>query len=194
MSEDLRELIDPISAVLRARPRWRQVPEQVVEQPPDSDGNPRPPVTYPARTEIYVDPAELPEEIAAGEGVNLGAQVAMVQSMLAWIWDEMQFRSVTAQGMLRGTYLAGQEVEIPVTWYETPEKTPTSAAVTINAPITWLGRTSARINQDSVTATGATVIVSVLNAITPGETNPIAYDVTGTYFWVPPYQPGETST
>lgn len=192
MSDDLRELLDPIAAVLGARPKWRQVPEQVVEQPPDSEGEPRLPVVIPARTEVYVDPDELPEEITDGGGVNIGAQIAVVQSMLAWIWDKMQFRSVTAQHVLTGTYLAGREVEVPLTWDETPEKTPTSASVTINAPIAWLGRTSARIKPGSVTVTGATVVVYIVSTIAPGSSNPITYDVTGTYFWVPPYQPGES--
>lgn len=191
MSDDLREILDPIAAILRARPKWRHVPEQVIEQPPDAEGDPRPPVTLPARTEVYVDPAELPEEIVENGGVDLGAQLAVVQSMLAWIWDEMQFRSVTAQYALTGVHLAGQEVEIPVTWDQVPAKTPTSATVTINAPIAWLGRTSARVDPDTVTATGATLVVTVLNAINPGENNPIVYDVAGTYFWVPPYQPEE---
>lgn len=195
MSDDLRELLDPISAVLRARPKWRRVPERAIEQPPDSDGNPRSPVTIPARTEVYVDPAELPAEVAEDGSVDLGAQLAVVQSMLAWIWDEMQLRTVTARYVLDdGPYLAGRTLEIPVTWDETPQKTPTSATAAVNASIAWLGRTAPSIKPGSVTATGATLVVRVLSAISPNANNPIVYDVTGTYFWVPPYEPGATST
>lgn len=189
--EDLRALLDPIAAVLAARPRYRDIPETIYQPPADEDGRQPDPVIYPARTELYVDPADLPAAAVSpnGDAVSLGAQLALVQSMLAWVWDEMQFRSVTAQHVLDdGPYLAGRTLEVPVTWDETPQKTPTSASVTINAPIAWLGRTSARVNPGSVTVTGATVVVTVHNAISPGDNNPITYDVTGTYFWVPPYQ------
>lgn len=190
---DLRALLDPIAALLAARPRYREVPATVYQPPPDEDGELPPPVTVPARTELYVDPAELPDVVSPdGEAISLAAQVALVHSMLAWIWDEMQLRSVAAQHILAtGPYLTGHVLELDLTWTEPPAATPTSAQVSINAPIAWLGRTTASVKPGSVTALGCTIVVQVLNTISPNPSNPIVYDAQGTYFWVPPYEPGE---
>lgn len=192
MSEDdLRALLNPIAAILAARPRYREVPESIYQPPSIDGGSPPEPVIRPAHTELYVDPADLPAEVvgADGEGVSLGGQLALVQSMLAWVWGEMQIRAAVGRVTLTsgGPFLAGQERDFNITWDEPPLKTPTGGVVTVHAGVAWMGKVTAVIVPGTLTVTGCTVRAAFLNTVVPSGGQPVTLEPQGLYLWVPPY-------
>lgn len=195
--EDLRGLLDPLAALLRARPRWRHVPEgQFTPEPTQTDPAPEP-VPIPARTEVYTDPADLPDVLTVDDTVDLGGQISLVQSALAWLWGELQLRVVTGSVTVTGgpnapqPWAAGTTMDVPVTWDQAPLRTPTGVVVQIEAGILAAGKTTAVVIPESITDLGATVRLTNVSGgpvvVTAQQT--ITYTAQALYLWVPPYEP-----
>lgn len=189
MSDDLRSILDPLAAVVAARPRWRIIPG-ITYVPDGTEADPTPePVTEPERTELYTAPADLPHEVAADGTVDLVAQVALLQAAVAQLHADVQIRTVSGRATLTsGIHQARQTFELPVLWDEAPLRVPTGGLVSMQPAIAWLGRTTAHVKPGSLSAKGCTVIVSVLSTVVPTVATPITYEVSGIYFFVPPFQ------
>lgn len=198
--DDLRSLLNPVQAILAARPKWREVPESSWT-PPATPEEPDPePVVIPARTELYVDPADLPPEVVsqAGDGVNLGAQLALLQSMVRWLWTSQQIREATGRVTLTAippgtapTWAAGESADLAVTWDATPLIVPADGDVEVDAAIAWAGKTSAVVKPGSITSTGCTITVKNISGsvVVPVAAQPITYIVRALYLYLPPYTP-----
>lgn len=186
MSDDLREILDPLAAVLAARPRFRQVAATTIT-PPVTPEQPAPvPIVTPARTEAFTAPGDLPDATVTDDDLDLGAQVALLQAAVAQLWGDLEIRTVAGRfTQTSGVYTAGASYELLIGWDSTPPRTPTGALVSIQSYIGWQGRVTAKVKAGEVSSAGCTVTVSVLNAITPDAARPITFEVSGLYFYVP---------
>lgn len=196
--DDLRSLLDPIAAILAARPKWREVPESTYT-PPATPEEPDPePIVTPARTELYVDPADLPDEVTGMGGVDLGAQLALLQSMVAWLWSSQQIRMATGRVTLTAippgtspTWTAGETADLPVLWDAPPLIVPVDGDVEVEATLVWQGKTTGQVKAGSITSTGCTVTVKNVSGsvVVPTSSQPITYIVRAQYLYLPPYTP-----
>lgn len=193
MPDDLRALLDPLRVVLSARPKFRQMPEQVWT-PPASEGMPNPdPIVSPARTEVFTDPADLPAALVTDGAVDLGAQLSLVQAALARFGD-LQIRTVTgattSAPVVALTLGSGTSHDFPVTWQAPPLAPVKGAVCRIDASVVAAGRLRAVVLDDSVTDSGCTVRVTVVGAgaVTVGIALPLTVTATGLYLYWPPFQ------
>lgn len=196
--DDLRGLLDPIAAILAARPKWRELPETSYT-PPATPEEPDPePIVTPARTELYVDPADLPDEATGMGGVDLGAQLALLQSMVAWLWSSQQIRQVVGRVTLTAippgtapTWAAGETADLAVMWDSAPLIVPADADVEVDAAVAWAGKTTGVVKPGSITSTGCTITVKNISGsvVVPVSAQPITYIVRGLYLYLPPYTP-----
>lgn len=178
---DLRMLLDPLRAVLKARPvvHWRS-----------DDGLEKPAAA--------VEPAQLPEAATVALpdgslGIDVAAQLALVQSALAQFAD-LQIRTVTGATttapLVSLTLGSGTSHDFPVTW-QTPPLAPVKGAVCrIDASVVAAGRLRAVVLDESVTDSGCTVRVTVVGAgaVTIGIALPLTVTATGLYLYWPPFQ------
>jgi hypothetical protein len=188
-ADDLRALLDPWAALLAARPKQRIVPAQTYTPAPLPNLPDPEPVTIPERTELYVDPASLPEELTAAGSVSINALVATLHSAVAWMWDKQEIRAVTGRITLTsGLYQPGV-YDFPVTWDAAPLKVPAGGIVATNAGVAWQGRTHAKIKTGSITSAGCTVTMTVVSATVPTSGQPLTMEAQALYLYLPPYQP-----
>lgn len=183
---DLRALLAPLDAVLAARPRYRTVPgTRTVPDPTPENPDPAAVVTAP-RVEAYTDPADLPAALTAGGGVDLAAQVALLQGAVAQLWGDLQIRTVTGRVTLTdGAHPAGSRFERGVVWDTPAGRVPGGAIVSIQSHISWQGRVYATVTPGALSEAGCTVTVHVLAPINPDSARPVTIDVTGLYLHVP---------
>lgn len=183
-ADDLRSLLAPLAVVAGARPRYRLVPASSTT-PPATPEDPDPePIVTPARTEVYTEASELPDAITPDGVVDLGGQLALLHAAVAQLWADLEIRTVLATRTLTsGVYLAGTTFELNPTWDSAPLRTPTGPVLTINAYVGWMGRTTARVT--ALSDAGCTVLVTVLSTVAPTSSQPLGYEVTGQYFYVP---------
>lgn len=176
-----------LAAVLSASARWTTVPESTYT-PPATDEDPDPdPIVTPERQVIAVDPADLPAEIVDEHGrVSLTQQVAMLWGAVRQVPDQ-EIRTVVGRVTLdSGTYLAGATQDLPVAWDSAPLKVPTGAVVTVHAGVAWMGKVTAAVVPDSLTAQGCVVRVRFLAAVVPRPNQPVTLEPQGLYLWTPP--------
>lgn len=179
--EDLRTLLDPLRAVVAARPvvHWQ------------ADGLAEKPIAA-------VEPEKLPEAATVTYpdglvGIDVAAQLALVQSALAQFTD-LQIRTVsgatTSAPLVSLTLGSGTSHDFPVTW-QTPPLAPVKGALCqIDASVVAAGRLRAVVLDDSVTDSGCTVRVTVVGAgaVTVGVALPLTVTATGLYLYWPPFQ------
>ena len=187
---DLRAALDPLAAVRAARGLIRTVPASWWKPPPTED-NPDPaPVETPERTEVFVDPAQLPEEIAPAGNVDLGAQVAMLQAAVAQ-WTDLEIRTVHGSVTFASTlnWSGNSTRDIAVTWSSTPLAPVKGAVARVDASIVAGGRVKAEVKPESITQTGCTVTVSVVGtgAVVITSALPLTVTVTGLYLYFAPF-------
>ncbi len=128
--DDVRALLDPLAAILAARPRFRTLPQRTITPPatpelPDPD-----PIVTPARVEAYVTPADMPPEV--GGDVSLGTQLALVQAALAQLADQ---RVVHTSAAVIPPALPTANVDIDVTTGWTNGTTQTVPALVSIVPV-----------------------------------------------------------
>lgn len=197
VSDDLRNLLNPIAAVVAARSRWRTIPGYTYN-PPGTEADPDPePVTVPERTEAYIDPADLPPEIVEDGTASLNEQVALLQAAVAQLYGDIQIRSVAGKTTLTAvpagvglTWDAGEQATLPIVWSSAPLRTPTYADVEVDAPIALLGRTTAQVVAGSITDTGCTIRVTNTSVapVLPTAVSPITYTARALYVFLPPFE------
>ena len=165
IGDDLRGLLDPWKIVHAVRPKYRQVPEQVITPAPTPGAPPPEPVTIPARTEVFTDPADLPAALVTDGAVDLGAQLSLVQAALARFGD-LQIRTVTgattSAPVVALTLGSGTSHDFPVTWQAPPLAPVKGAVCQIDASVVAAGRLRAVVLDESVTDSGCTVRVTVV--------------------------------
>lgn len=195
--EDLRRLIDPLAAVVGARPRWRTIPG-FTYTPPGTEAEPDPaPVTVPARSEAYVDPADLPAELAGDGAVSLNEQVALLHAAVAQLFGDIEIRSVSGSVVVSSvpaglgpTWGPGESATVPVVWSTPPLRVPVHADVEVSAPIALLGRTAGEVVPGSITVEGCTVRVHNISAtpVVPTAATALTFTARALYFYLPPFQ------
>lgn len=194
--DDLRALLDPLQTLLVARPKWRTIPARD-ETPAPTPEMPDPPqVVIPARVEPYTDPADLPPSLLVDGRVDLAAQIALVQSAVAWLWGELQLRAVTGRITVTGgplgigAWAAGAEMTRAIAWDQVPLRTPTGVVVQIEAGILSAGKTSAVVVPESITDTGCEVLLRNISAgpVIVTAQQPITYTAQGLYLFIPPFE------
>lgn len=188
---DLRKVLDLAAVLANARPKMRTIPATTYTPAPTTeDPNPEP-IPVPERTEVYVDPAELPEAVTTTDGrgrpaLDLGAQLALLQARVAQMGDARTRVAAGRATVTSGVYLAGATFEVPIL-FDTPAlAVPESGWVQIQPAIAWLGRTKAVVKEGSFTKTGCTITVTALNAISLAAANPITYEIVALYSYTPP--------
>lgn len=193
IGDDLRGLLDPWKIVHAVRPKYRQIPEQVITPAPTPGAPPPEPVTIPARTEVFTDPADLPAALVTDGAVDLGAQLSLVQAALARFGD-LQIRTVTgvttSAPVVALTLGSGTSHDFPVTWQAPPLAPVKGAVCQIDASVVAAGRLRAVVLDDSVTDSGCTIRVTVVGtgAVTVGIALPLTVTATGLYLYWPPFQ------
>lgn len=187
MAEDLRSLLDPLAVVRAARPQWREVPERIFTPAPTEEVPDPEPVVVPGYTEAYTDPADLPDVIA-DEGIDLAAQIALVQAALAQLTDKRTRVAVGRITLTSGTYQAGATIDLPIVFDEPALAVPESGWVQVQPGVAWMGRTRAVVLSGSITATGCTVRVTVIAATVPSSAQPITYEAVCIYSYAAPFQ------
>lgn len=176
--EDLRALLDPLLAVKAARPVVR-----TVETPDGSQ---------------HQVAAVMPEQLPAvavipdpdrGPGIDLGAQVALLQSALGRLAD-MQLRGVHGQRTFTSTLIwaAGDTRDVAITWTSMPLAPCRYAVVRMDVGIAWLGKLAASVVQGSVTDTGCTVRITATAAVVITAGSPLTVHADGSYFYWPPFE------
>lgn len=177
-SDDLRALLDPLAAIQAARPVVR-----TVETPSGTE-----------QPVAAVLPAQLPQiatvELAeGGTGIDLAAQVALLQSAVARLSD-LQLRGVHGQRTFTSTLIwaAGDTRDVAITWTSTPLAPCRYAVVRMDVGIAWLGKLVASVVQDSVTDTGCTVRISATAAVVITAGSPLTVHADGSYFYWPPFE------
>lgn len=195
--DDLRKLIDPLAAVVAARPRWRTIPG-FTYTPPGTEAEPDPaPVTVPERSEAYVDPAELPHELISDGAVSLNEQVALLHAAVAQIFGDIEIRSVSGSVVVSSvppglgpTWDGGESATVPVTWSSPPLRLPAHADVEVSAPIALLDRTAGEVVPGSITMQGCTVRIRNISAVpvVPTVATALAFTVRALYLYLPPFQ------
>lgn len=185
-SDDLRALLNLPEILAAARPKMRTIPATTYTPEPTA-GDPDPePITVPERTEVYVEPTSLPEEIAPGGQVDLVAQVNLLHARLGQIGDTYTRVAVGRAVVTSGVYTIGQSFDVTIT-FDTPAlAVPESGWVQIQPAIAWMGRTKAVVKAGSFTTAGCTVTVTALNAIAPSPGDPITYEAVALYNYTPP--------
>lgn len=197
--DDLRAILDPLATIRAARARKFVYTAETTYTPPATEQDPDPtPVDVEAPTRIGLLAEELPPELtfempeAAGGAVaslSIPATVGLLWGALGQMQDQ-EIRSVAGRvAVPNGAMLAGATVDLSVAWDEAPLEVPTGGVVTVYAAIAWLGRTTALIVPGSITATGCTVRVRALAAVSPSAGNPITVEATALYLYAPPYTP-----
>lgn len=178
MSMDLRALLDPLLAVKAARPEVREVrtPDGVEQQV------------------AVVDPSQLPAVAltanpGGGAAVDLGAQVALLQSALGRLAD-MQLRAVHAAATLTLTITInpGQTRDIPLTWEVAPLAPCRHAVARLDVGVAWLGKVSAAVVPGSVTDAGCTVRLTAASLVVITSAQPLTVHADGTYLYWPPFE------
>lgn len=175
---DLRALLDPLLAVKAARPFVR-----VFETP---DG---------AEHQVA---AVVPEQLPAvavipdpdrGPGIDLGAQVALLQSALGRLAD-VQLRGVHGQKTFTSTLIwaAGDTRDVAITWTSPPLAPCRYAVVRMDVGIAWQGKLAASVVQGSVTDTGCTVRITATAAVVITAGSPLTVHADGSYFYWPPFE------
>lgn len=178
MTMDLRALLDPLLAVKAARPEVREI------QTPDG-----------VEQQIaVVDPSQLPSVAltsnpGGGTAVDLGAQVALLQSALGRLAD-MQLRGVHGAVTLTSTITigVGQTRDIPLTWETAPLAPCRHAVARLDVGVAWLGRVTAAIVPSSVTDDGATVRLTAVSFVAISVGQPLTVHADGTYLYWPPFE------
>lgn len=172
-TEDLRALLDPLLAVRGARPIVRT-----------EAGQPR----------AMVEPAQLPPVAltpspTGDTGIDLAAQVALLQSAVARLSD-LQLRGVHGQRTFTSTLIwaAGDTRDVAITWTSTPLAPCRYAVVRMDVGIAWLGKLTASVAQDSVTDTGCTVRITATAAVVINAGSPLTVHADGSYFYWPPFE------
>lgn len=191
--DDVRALFDPIAILRAARPKFREVPEQTYT-PPATAGDPDPaPVTVPARTEVYTDPADLPDEVKVDGTVDLITQLGIVQAGLARVVADLQIRTVFASTTLAPTVpltlAAGSTRDVALTWATPPLAHVLGAVARLDVGVAWQGKVTGHVKDGSVTDTGCTVTVTVVGVGTVVITTalPLTVNADGLYLYWPPY-------
>ena len=177
-TEDLRALLDPLLAVKAARPVVR-----TVETPDGAE-----------HQVAAVMPEQLPEVAVIpnpdqGPGINLGAQVALLQSALGRLAD-MQLRGVHGQQVYASTLIwqAGDTRDIPIAWSSTPLAPCRHAVPRLDVGVAWIGKLSASIAPGSVTDTGCTVTIRATSAVGVTAAQPLTVHADGTYLYWPEFK------
>lgn len=177
-TEDLRALFDPLAVVMAARPIV-----QTVETPQGGQ-----------KQVAAVLPGQLPsvavvDMVGGGQGINLGAQLALVQSALARLAD-LQLRGVHGQRTFTSTLIwaAGDTRDIAITWTSTPLAPCRYAVVRMDVGIAWQGKLAASVVPDSITDTGCTVRITATAAVVITAGSPLTVHADGSYFYWPPFE------
>lgn len=176
--EDLRGLLDPLLAVKAARPIVRTVDVPGVGE----------------QLVAAVDAGQLPDValvplVEGGHGIDLAAQLALVQAALGRLAD-LQLRGVHGQRTFTSTLIlqAGDTRDIAITWSSTPLAPCRHATARLDLGIAWLGKLSASVPPESVTDTGATVRLTASATVVVNSGQPLTVHADGAYFYWPPFE------
>jgi hypothetical protein len=123
------------------------------------------------------------------QAVDLGAQLALVQSALGRLAD-MQLRGVHGAVTLTSTItiVAGQTRDIPITWETAPLAACRHAVARLDVGVAWLGRVTAAIVPSSVNDAGATVRLTAVSIVAISVAQPLTVHADGTYLYWPPFE------
>lgn len=189
MAGDLRGLLNPLKALTQARARYREIPEQVLTPTPTPEVPDPDPIVVPARTEVYVDPADMPPQIVTDGFVDLGAQLALVQAAVGQIDDQ---RLVHTSAAVKPPALTAPntDVDVTVAWDEgTAQTVPAVVSLVPVGPGPLQQRAiSARVVE--ATTAGVTVRFRTKRALTgPSVLDPDdRYVINALYLYTPPFQ------
>ncbi|MDN5931550.1 MAG: hypothetical protein L0I24_10890 [Pseudonocardia sp.] len=185
-ADDVRALLDPLAAILAARPRFRTIPQRSVTPAPTPEIPDPPPIITPARVEVYTDPADLPEEITTGAGVDLGAQIALVQAALAQS-ATVELRAASAQVTLPTSMAADTDYDLTAAWAGGPTQTVPVVVSTVAAGPGPLQVRAITVQTLAATTTGVTVRLRARRALL-GLDPDDRYDVNAIYSYSPPFE------
>lgn len=190
MAGDLRGLLDPLNAVTVARPKWREVPAETYT-PPGTTVDPDPaPVTVPAYTQVYTDPADLPAQVTNDGAVDLGAQLALLQAAVGQIQDQ-RILTVHASRTFASSLVwqPGHIEDVPLTWTAVPLAPVRGAFARLDVGVAFQGKVSASIVDGSVSDTGATARLTVAptSTVVVSAGTPLTVHADGLYLYVPPF-------
>lgn len=185
--------IDPRAIVRAARARVRTIPGWTTT-PPATPEIPDPePIEVPGRIVIGPSGDDIPDVLKSADGqFNIGAGLGLLWALL----QSMEIRSVvgrvtlTAKPVTTPVWSAGQSVELPMTWDQVPPETPTGVLVSVEAGVAWMGKTTASVQDGSVTLTGCRIVVTNIgsSAVVPSASQPITYTAQALFLHTPPLE------